>query len=754
MNNMNNKQQADSPCTAQGDMEMHQQDLDNLIKEFDSESNFRDLRGALKLFVTVSCVVLSVFFIYTAGFGLLNEISHRTVHMSFIMGLLFLVFPRKAPKNHKVSIALGLAYGAFYLLIANQLVTALGDQLPPMLAFAVYGFAAMMALSALPLSFLGGRSNMPGWLDWPMAIIGTGFSAYLVIFFDDIFITNIGFPQTLDYLMGGIAILLVIEGTRRTMGESLAIIGVFSLLYAILGPELPGVLAHRGYDIIRLVEHLYLGTEGIYGIAIGVVATYVFHFVLFGVLAQASGLGQLFIELATVLSGRYVGGPAKVSVVSSGFFGMISGSPVANTVTTGAFTIPMMKRYGFSGRFAAATEAAASCGGQVTPPIMGASAFVMSEMLGIPYNELILVAIIPAAFHYLATLCMVHFEARRLGLKGMPEAEIPRVSDIMARHWHQTIPLIVMVSMLLMQFTPFLAAFWGIILTVLCSYIPVILKPLGFKKLDSESVLTPKRLVSSLEEGAKQSIAITAACACVGFLLGVTTLTGLGFKFSGAIVGLATDFGSWITPLVPFELLGQSSITLFIALLLVALACILMGAGIPTTPTYIILASIVAPALDDFGVAILASHFFIFYYGVLADVTPPVALAAYAGAGIAGSDPMRTGITAFRLSMGKALVPFMFIYAPSLLFLNFNWVEFTLAMFSGILCIIALSAAYIGFFNAPLNKIEKWLLTISGLILVGNNPWLIALTSSVVLAVLVRNYRHGAATSAYAQHSA
>lgn len=734
---------ADDKTSRDDVLEMHQEDLDNLIKEFDNESNFRNLRGGLKHFITLVCVALSLFHIYTAGFGLLNEVSHRTVHMTMIMGLLFLVFPRRAAKRPTVGIILGLAYGAFYLLIANQLVGALGQNMSAVMQGGIYLFAAMMALSALPLSALGGRGDKPGWLDWPLALMGAGFSGYLVYFFDEIFIINVGFPQTMDYLMGGVAILLVIEGARRTMGESLSIIGVLALLYAMFGPQLPGVLAHRGYDIIRLVEHLYLGTEGIYGIAIGVVATYVFHFVLFGVLAQASGLGQLFIELATLLAGRYAGGPAKVSVVSSGFFGMISGSPVANTVTTGAFTIPMMQRYGFSGRFAAATEAAASCGGQITPPIMGASAFVMSEMLGIPYNELILVAIIPAAFHYLATLCMVHFEARRLDLKGMPAADIPRFRDVMARHWHQTIPLIVMVTLLLMQFTPFLAAFWGIILTVLCSYIPLILRPFGFTRLDHESVLTPSRLIFSLEEGAKQSIAITAACACVGFLLGVTTLTGLGFKFSGAIVGLANDFGAWLTMIVPFELLAQESTTLFIALLLVAVACILMGAGIPTTPTYIILASIVAPALDEFGIALLASHFFIFYYGVLADVTPPVALAAYAGAGISGSDPMRTGTTAFRLSMGKALVPFMFIYAPSLLFLDFDGIEFALAMVSGILGIVALSAAYIGFFSAPLKKIEKVILTIGGLALVGSQPWLVLIAGSIVLTILLRNYRIG-----------
>ncbi|MGO3405639.1 MAG: TRAP transporter permease [Marinomonas sp.] len=638
---------------------------------------------------------------------------------------------------------LGFAYGAFYLFIGNQLATALTGQIPMWQIYGIYLFTIIIAISALPLSLLKGTGDRVGALDWLLAIMGASFSGYLVFFFKDIFVVNIGFPQPQEYIMGGMAILLVLEGARRTMGESLSIIGIVSLLYAIFGQSLPGMMAHRGYDIIRLVEHLYLGTEGIYGIALGVVATYVFHFVLFGVLAQASGLGALFIDLASVLSGRYVGGPAKVSVVSSGFFGMISGSPVANTVTTGAFTIPMMKKYGFSGRFAAATEAASSCGGQVTPPIMGASAFVMSEMLGIPYNELILVAIIPAAFHYLAALCMVHFEARRLGLKGIPVEDIPKLSNVIARHWHQMIPLIVMVSMLLMQFTPFLAAFWGIILTVVCSYIPLILKPLGFTRLDADSVLTPKKLIQGLEEGAKQSIAITAACACVGFLLGVTTLTGLGFKFSGAIVGLATDLGTWFSALIPFGLMDQSGVILFFALVLVAIACILMGAGIPTTPTYIILASIVAPALDDFGVAILASHFFIFYYGVLADVTPPVALAAYAGAGIAGSEPMRTGVTAFRLSMGKALVPFMFVYAPSLLFLNFNAMEFALAMFSGILCIVALSSAYIGFFNAELSKMQKRILTIAGLILVGNNPWLILLASAVVLVILYRNHIAG-----------
>lgn len=722
--------------------EINEVDVDALIKKYDEESNFRDLRKPLKYFITISCVILSLFHIYTAGFGLLDEISHRSVHMAFIMGLLFLVFPARRIRRPKLNWVLSLGYAGVYVLFAWQLQTALAGQLTPSLSILIYAITGLLALSALPVPLFG-NDNKPGWLDWPLAVLGAGFSAYLVIFFNEIFIVNVGYPQTMDYLVGSLAMVLVIEGTRRTMGESLSVIAIIAIAYAMLGPYLPGALSHRGYDVTRLVGHLYLGTEGIYGIALGVVSTYVFHFVLFGVLAQASGLGTLFIELATVLAGRYVGGPAKVSIVSSGFFGMISGSSIANTVTTGAFTIPLMQRYGFSGRFAAATEAASSCGGQVTPPIMGAAAFVMSEMLGIPYNELILIAIIPAAFHYFAAISMVHLESKRLNLKGMPKEEIPKVRDILARHWHQTIPLIVMVSLLFMQFTPFLAAFWGIVLTIVCSYIPVLVKPFGFVRLDDTGILTPKRLVVGLEEGAKQSISITAACACVGFLLGITTLTGLGFKFSGVIVSMATDFGTTFASLVPFGLLGAESAILFFALILVAIACILMGAGIPTTPTYIILSAIVAPALGDFGIALLASHFFIFYYGVVADVTPPVALAAYAGSGIAGSNPMQTGITAFRLSMGKALVPFMFIYAPSLLFLEFNAVEFVVALASGMLCITALSAAYIGYFNAPLNRTEKTLLTIGGLALIGNLYWLIILAAILVGVILFRNHQQG-----------
>ena len=739
MNNPTKKHRDKHSIDAVEERSLTEKEKEALIRKYDAESNFRGLKGRTAFLVVLLCVILSLFHVYTAGFGLLNEVTHRTLHLSFVLGLVFLVFPRRQHSNEIQSWAFGLSFAAFYMFLTLQLVNAFSSQLGFWGGTGLVSLAALIGLTALPVKWMKGFGDKPSFLDWPLALVAGGISLYLVIFFKEIFIENVGFPVLGDYIMGLLAIIMVTEATRRTMGETLPVIGMLSLLYALVGPWLPGVFAHRGYGIVRMVEHLYLGTEGIYGLAVGVVATYVFHFVLFGVMAQFSGLGQLFIDLATILAGRYSGGPAKVSVVSSGFFGMISGSPIANTVTTGAFTIPMMKQYGFSARFASAVEASASCGGQVTPPIMGASAFVMAEMLGIPYNEIILIAIVPALFHYVAILCMVHLEAKRKGLKGIESEKIPQLKKVIKRSWHLMIPLTVMVTLLLLQFTPYLAAFWGIILTVVCSYIPVVTNHIGIGELDGSSTITPRKLIEGLDLGAKSALAIGAACACVGFILGVMTLTGLGFKFSGAVLDLSTRIGNTLSDIVPFGLVSAPSATLFFGLLMVAIACIIMGAGIPTTPCYIILASIAGPALNDLGVALVATHFFVFYYGVLADVTPPVALAAYAGAGIGGADPMKTGTTAFRLSMGKALVPFMFVYAPSLLFINFSWFEFITAFASGLLGVYALSVAYIGFFRTPVARFRKYLLIAGGLCLISPNLIMITFGALIVLLILVMN---------------
>ena len=720
-----------------------QAEIDRLIEQFDPESNFRRLVGVAAGIVTVLTVALSSWHYYTAGFGLHNEIAHRAIHLSVVLGLCFLVFPRQRRLSGHWEWTVSLALVLFYLVLGYSLVQSVGADAPPG-AIAVF-FGVLLAIAGLSLPFKaydGSHAHVP-WRDWIFAGLASSFSLYLLFFFDSIFIQRPGQHTPVDLMFGVIAIAMVIEATRRTMGIFLPLLAVATVLYGIFGPYLPGDLAHRGYSVPRVVAHLYKGTEGIYGIPVGVVATFVFHFVLFGIMAQLTGLGQLFVNLATVAAGRFSGGPAKVSVVSSGLFGMISGSAIANTVTTGVMTIPLMKKVGFSPRFAGAVEASASCGGQVTPPIMGAAAFIMAETLGIPYNQLILVAVVPALMHYLAILWMVHLEAQRLKLAGMPPEEIPNLLQVLRSSWHLFIPLVVMVTLLLMQYTPFLAAFWGITLTVACSWIPKLLGPAG-RGLTGMAI-TPRALVQGFEMGAKSALGIGAACACVGFVLGITTLTGMGFKFSAFVIDLSGTAAQALHALDTMGWFDLKQLTILFGLIFTAVACIIMGSGVPTTPTYIILASIVAPALAQLGVPQLATHFFVFYYGVLADVTPPVALAAFAAAGIARSEPMRTGLTAFRLSMGKALVPFAFVYTPALLFVGFSWGTFLVALAGTVVAIMGLGAAYTGYCGRSIGRVAFLLLNLLSMSLVFGHPGVTAVAAPAVLLILAWHWRSGKA---------
>ncbi len=709
-------------------------EVDRLIEQFDPEASFRRLVGVSAGIVTLIAVALSGWHYYTAGFGLHNEIAHRAIHLSVVLGLVFLVFPRqkRLPGPWEWIVCAGLAL--FYLVLGWSLVQSFPAEVPvaAKAAFALV-LLALAALS-LPLTAYDGSHTHIPLRDWLFAALASSFSLYLLIFFDGIFIQRPGQHTPIDLMFGVIAIAMVIEAARRTMGIFLPLLAVAVVLYGIFGPYLPGDLAHRGYSVARVVAHLYKGTEGIYGIPVGVVATFVFHFVLFGIMAQLTGLGQLFVNLATVAAGRFTGGPAKVCVVSSGLFGMISGSAIANAVTTGVMTIPLMKKVGFSPRFAGAVEASSACGGQVTPPIMGAAAFIMAETLGIPYNQLILVAVIPAALHYFAILWMVHLESKRLGLLGMDAAQIPTLAKVLRSSWHLFIPLITMVTLLLMQYTPFLAAFWGITLTVVCSWIPKLIGRAGHDM--TGLAITPRALVRGFDMGAKSALAIGAACACVGFVLGITTLTGMGFKFSAFVLDLSGTAAQALVAIDPWQWFQIKPVTVFFGLIFTALACIIMGTGVPTTPTYIILASIVAPALAQLGVPQLATHFFVFYYGVLADVTPPVALAAFAAAGIARSEPMRTGMTAFRLSMGKALVPFAFVYTPALLFVNFTWFEFGIALGSTMVAILGLGAAYTGQVVRPIGWLGFIALNLLSISLVFAQPMVSAVGIAGVLAIL------------------
>jgi TRAP transporter 4TM/12TM fusion protein len=628
-------------------------------EKFDPEVRFRSLRPGVAWLVSLLLFALSAFHYYTAGFGLLREVTHRGVHMAFVLGLIFLVFAASSRSRDQ---------------IRDSTVWRPGG---------------------VPL------------YDWLLALAAVVSVLYVPWTFNDLAF-RVGNPLPIDVAMGSVLILVLLEATRRSIGWPLPVIAVIVMGYALFGRYAPGVLVHPGATWASLVNHLYLTSQGIYGLPVGVVATYVFHFVLFGVLATRIGLGALFIALASSVAGRYSGGPAKVAVFSSALLGSISGSSIANTVTTGSLTIPAMIRIGYPRHFAAAVEAAASTGGQITPPIMGAAAFLMIEFLAIPYTHILAAAIVPASMHFFGVLMQVHFEARRQGLRGLSADELPRVWSVLKRDWPTLAPLFALIAILLNGNTPYLAAFWGITACVVIG----LLNP--YRRLSVAD------LFEAFVVGAKYALAVGAAAATVGIVIGVVTLTGVSFKIAFIVTSTAAGWAETILPYIPFELMSTAGLTLLLTLILTGIVCILMGCGIPTTANYLIMVTVAAPILGLLGVQPIVAHFFVFYYGILADITPPVALAAYAGAGIANANAFKAGNTAFRLGMGKVLVPFVFVFSPSMLIMveGFSIESFLLATCGTILGITALSAAFSGFLLGPLWRSERAMLAVAAILLV------------------------------------
>jgi TRAP transporter 4TM/12TM fusion protein len=642
-------------------------ELQQIEERFDPELQFRVLVRPVAITAAALLFALSVYHFYTAGYGIPRATTHRGLHMGVT---LFLVM---------------LSYSAF------------SGREPAKGPFALLG---------LPLH------------DWVLAIAGATAALYVPWIYDQLAF-RVGNPLTIDLVMGTVLIIVLLEATRRAMGWPLPVIAILFMAYAYFGRSMPGVLVHPGAGWADIVNHLYLTSQGIYGTALGVIATYVFHFVLFGVMATRIGLGQLFIDLASALAGRFAGGPAKVAVLSSALLGSISGSSIANTVTTGALTIPAMIRIGYPRHFAAAVEAAASTGGQITPPVMGAVAFLMIEYLGLPLTTILTAALVPAFMHFFGVLVQVHLEARRLGLRGLSLDELPNAWRVLKQGWITVVPLILLIAVLLSGRTPFAAAYWAI-----TSCIAVLLwQSISGHGLVEGLRQTAHGIFEGFVLGAKQSLAITAAAALVGVVIGVVTLTGVGFKIAYMVTGIAAEWAGNVSELLsvlPFEVIGVTTLTLLFTLLLTAIVCVLMGCGIPTTANYIIMVAVAAPILGLLGVQPLVAHFFVFYYGVLADITPPVAMAAYAAAGIAGADAFKAGNTAFRLGMGKVLVPFVFAFSPSLLLVaeGFTWNAFFLAAGGAILGIWALSAAISNWLFAPLYFWERLLLAAAALLLV------------------------------------
>ena len=849
-------------------------DQEELIAEFEPEARYRALTKKAGVVVLVFCLILSLFHIYTAGFGVLQEWKHRAFHLTFVLTLIYLVYNiRKKEMARKKSLVFSTVYGIisgglvaimtagifkislpasiilflvtgsamFYfkervwlpsrIVPPVDLVISLGGLLfmGYVVSVAMGGFAAVRETSGMPLIvwsatslgliilvlvmqalsslrwIMAGRTTFTvhpleiPYFDIIFAIIAFALSSYIIVDFDQ-FLLRAGWANKLDLLLGIFAVSLVLEGTRRSIGLPLTVISLIAIIYCYVGPylvDIPvlSIFAHRGYTVQRIVEHMYTGTEGIYGIPLGVCATYVFHFVLFGLFISHTGLGQLFIDIAMAIAGGSPGGPAKVSVIASGFLGSISGSSIANTVTTGSFTIPLMKRVGYRSEFAGAVEASASTGGQIMPPIMGAAAFIMAEFLGIPYIKIAFAAVVPAFLHFYAVGVMVHFEALKRGMTGLPREELPKIVPIIKERGIMLLPLLVIVYLLIAGFTPFLAAFWAIIIAcslgqvthrMLIFLVPVILTlpsvlvhfsfaeastamvvlwfaimiagliwtyrrcalvdwlvglvpvaflvgamALGMKPFLAalwtnllviamgvfykDSRMRIPQIVNALEMGTRNALAIGAAVASVGLIVGTTMLTGLGLKVGHLTIRMADATAGFVAHADVLHLLPVEGTVLFFILVYAAMACFVLGMGLPTTAQYIIAAIIAAPALLEFGVHPLISHMFVFFYAILADVTPPVALAAYAAAGISGGEPFKIGTTAFSLSSAAYIVPFIFVYSPIILWLPslldpevpFHFLEFGAVFVSIFIGVTSLGAGLRGYLVAPSTKMEQ-----------------------------------------------
>jgi TRAP transporter 4TM/12TM fusion protein len=583
----------------------------------------RDYSGIPGLLITIIAITTSLYHIFYAYFHPFFALDHRSIHWFFMSILIFSLYPFSKKRS-------------------------------PLRRMSVF--------------------------DWVFLLGSAGICVWIFIYSTPI-LNRAGSFHTIDVTMGSILVILVLEASRRSTGPAVPLVAMFFLCYAFFGPYLPDALVHKGYSIKRVSTYLALSTDGIFGVPIGVSANFILLFILYGALLRKTGAGQFFTDVAFALTGWTRGGPAKAAVASSTFFGMISGSSVANTVTTGSFTIPLMKRTGYPDYFAAGVEASASTMGQIMPPIMGAAAFIMAEFLAIPYFKVCVAAAIPAALAFFSTFMQVHFRAVSLGLSGLPRSDLPRIRTAFAAGWHHIFSIFLLIYFLMRNFSPERAVFWAIIATIVSSFIMNMIKkqsPRAFGIL----------ILDGLKEGAIGAVEVAAACAAAGIIIGSITMTGLGIKFSSMVVD--ASFGK-----------------LYLALPFTMIACIFLGMGVPTTAQYVIISSLVAPALVQMGVLPIAAHLFILYFGTRADITPPVALAAYAGAGIAKSDPWKTGISAFQLGIAGFIIPFMFVYAPELLLIG-SVGKIIMAFATATLGVVCLAAGV----QACLLVLTKWYETI------------------------------------------
>ena len=604
--------------------------------------------GITKQVIIVASLLLSIFHLYTAGFGILPPMQQRTFHLAFILFLVFLLFPAtsKAPK----------------------------DRVP--------------------------------WYDIIFAIAALASNLYIFFVFESVafrFDVSISF---INFLIGLIALLLIIEGTRRAVGKELTILCIFSIFYMLFGYLFPGFFRYRGMSLIRLVEYMAWTTDGPYGIVLQVSATYIFTFIYFGVLISKTGIGELFNDLAIAIFGRTRGGGAKVSVFASGLMGTISGIAVANVATTGSFTIPLMKKSGYPPSFAAAVEAVSSTGGQIMPPIMGASAFIMAGILGIPYVSVIKAAVIPALLYYFAVFLAVDLRALAIGLKGLKKEDLPSIKKALRERGLMLIPVILLVALLIRGFSPLFCVFYSIIATLVIS---------AFNK---KTRISLKDFMNSLIEGAQKALSVATACAVVGFTVGMIGATGLGMALGDGIISLAGD-------------------NIFISLILIAIVSLILGTGLPPTACYIVVAVIAAPILVRLlEIRPLVAHLFVYYYGMLAVITPPVALASFTAAGLVGESPHKVGWEAFKLGAAAYIIPFVFISSPEIMLFDVTIGGILFGLFRGIIMVAAMATSLQGFIFNKIGYFSRIPLFISAVLIMYSSTWSDIAGIIIALAVL------------------
>lgn len=603
-----------------------------------------------------------------------------------------------------------------------QIYTAAFGLMPALIQRSIaLGFGFTLAFAMYKTKYMKNDHNKIPVIDFVFIVLGILCTGYIVVNFEAL-AYRAGLPATGDVVFGIITILLLVEATRRVVGWPLVFVATAFILYGYFGPYMPLGLGHRGYGVARIADHLYAGTEGIFGIPMYVLSTYIYAFILFGAFLEATGGTKLFINLAYSLTGASRGGPAKTAVVASGLMGTISGSSLANVVTTGNFTIPLMKKVGYTGAFSAGVEAAASSGGQIMPPIMGAAAFIMAEMTGIPYITILKAAILPAILYFISLYTMVHLEAHKLNLQAKDRKDLPKIGESLKRSLPLIVPIFTIIYLLMAGYSPLRAALYSIVTMLILS------------SLRKETRLNLHSILKALENAAYNAVTVTIACAICGIIIGIVSLTGLGLTLAQAILRLSQE-----------NLLATMFLTMIVS--------IILGLGLPTTAKYIVCATIAAPALVALGVPLIAAHLFILYFGVIAEVTPPVALTSYAAAGVANSDGMTTAVHGLKLAAAGFLVPYVFVYNHNLLMVDITAGSMLVTAVTSVAGIICLAAGVSGYFLVHCKWYERMLFLAAAVALIFHGVYTdIFGVGVVILVFLVQRRRAPETTDKYADN--